>query len=122
MVKSSKPKTFSGGCHCGQVRYEVRSDLNSVISCNCSICSKRGSLLNFVPASEFELKTGGESLIDYQFHKHVIHHLFCSTCGIVSFARGIGADGSEMVAVNVRCLDNIDLASLTITPFDGSSL
>jgi hypothetical protein len=42
---------------------------------------------------------------------HRIHHLFCSTCGIESYARGKSADGADMVAINLRCLDNVDSGS-----------
>jgi hypothetical protein len=114
--------TYEGGCHCGNVRYEVDTDLDSVMSCNCSICQKRGSLLTFVPAAQFRLRSGADSLADYQFNKKTIHHLFCKNCGVGSFARGTGPDGAEMIAVNVRCLDGIDVSALTITPFDGRSL
>ena len=118
----TEAKTYSGGCHCGQVRYEASADLDQVISCNCSICMKRGLLLTFVGAQQFQLVSGKDSLSDYQFGKKAIHHLFCSGCGVESFARGTAPDGSEMVAVNVRCLDGVDLASLTLTPFDGKHL
>lgn len=115
----------TGGCHCGKVHYEVTTDLGPdqgmVISCNCSICSKRGSLLTFVPADQFTLKSGEGALSEYTFNKHVIHHKFCKTCGILSFANGVGPDGKEMVAINVRCLDDIDLGSLKVTEFDGKS-
>jgi hypothetical protein len=118
----AKVSTYSGGCHCGKVRYEVEADLGTVIACNCSICSKRGSLLSFVPAGRFRLEKGEGDLTDYHFNKHVIHHLFCSTCGILSFAKGKAKDGKDMVAINVRCLDGVDLDALTITKFDGRSL
>ncbi|HKQ54585.1 MAG TPA: GFA family protein, partial [Methyloceanibacter sp.] len=59
---------------------------------------------------------------DYQFNKQVIHHLFCKTCGVGAFGTGTGANQEEMVAVNVRCLDAIDLGALNVTPFDGKSL
>jgi hypothetical protein len=118
----AKVSTYSGGCHCGKVRYEVATDLALVMACNCSICTKRGTLWNFVPASQFALKKGENDLTDYQFNKHVIHHLFCSTCGILSFARGKGKDGSDTIALNVRCLDEVDLDTLEITKFDGRSL
>jgi hypothetical protein len=111
----------SGGCHCGTVRYEVTTDLSPVISCNCSICQKRGALLTFVKAPQFTLLSGEDDMTDYQFNKKIIHHLFCGTCGIASFARGRGPDGSEMVAINVRCLDDVDLDALTPMPFDGKS-
>jgi hypothetical protein len=114
-------KTRAGGCHCGRVRYEVETDLATVISCNCSICTKKGLLLTFVPAPQFSLLSGEDRLVDYQFNKHVIHHLSCAACGVESFARGRAPDGAEMVAINARCLDGIELAELTLTPFDGRS-
>jgi hypothetical protein len=117
----TEPKTYTGGCHCGTVRYEVETDIHNVISCNCSICAKTGTLLAFVPASQFKLLSGEDNLTDYQFHKEIIHHLFCATCGVRSFATGTGPDGIEMRAVNVRCLDDVDLSALTITAIDGKS-
>ena len=113
---------YAGGCHCGGVRYEVETTLEPVMSCNCSICQKRGALLTFVPAGNFGLRAGGEDLRDYQFAKKTIHHLFCPRCGVGSFSRGKAPDGGEMVAVNVRCLDDIDIGKLTQQPFDGRSL
>ena len=112
-------KTYSGGCHCGKVRYEVKTDLGMIMSCNCSICSKKAYLLTFVPTGQFSLKTGEGELADYQFNKHVIHHRFCKTCGIQSFSDGVGPDGKAMVAINVRCLDDVDVGALTVTPYDG---
>ncbi len=115
-------QTYRGGCHCGNVRYEVTTDLGQVISCNCSICSKKGYLLAFVPANQFKLTAGEGHLTDYQFNRKVIHHLFCQTCGISSFARGASPDGSEMYAINVRCLEDVDPSSPSITQFDGKKL
>ena len=112
-------RTYTGGCHCGDVRYETNSDLATVMACNCSICTKRGALWVFVKPEHFALRAGGEQLADYQFNQRIIHHLFCPVCGIESFARGKGPDGSEMVAVNVRCLDEVDISALKLTPYDG---
>ena len=70
---------------------------------------------------QFTLKSGGDALTDYEFNKHVIHHLFCNVCGIKSFARGVGRDGSEQFAVNVRCLDGVDVEGLNVQKFDGRS-
>lgn len=118
----AEAKTWTGGCHCGLVRYEVESDLASLVTCNCSICQKRGSILTFVPLAKFRLLSGREALTDYQFNKHIIHHLFCSTCGVASFAEGGNPNGGPMVAVNVRCLDRVDVTAMTPTQFDGRSL
>ena len=115
-------KTYSGSCHCGNVRYEASTDLKTVVQCNCSICSRAGYVLTFVPPEQFKLLQGEGELTDYQFNKKNVHHLFCSTCGVRSFGHGRGPGGKEMYAVNVRCLEGVDLGGLTITSFDGKSL
>jgi len=118
----TETKTYSGGCHCGNVRYEVTTALGEVVACNCSMCSKRGTLLTFVGQDQFKLLKGEDALADYQFHKHRIHHLFCKTCGILSFARGIGHGGKPMVAINSRCLDDVDATTLPTKQFDGKNM
>ena len=114
--------SYTGGCHCGAVRYQVQADLASAITCNCSICGKSGSILSFVPADQFTLLQGEESLTDYQFNKKMIHHVFCKVCGIRSFARGTGSGGAPMVAINARCLDGVDVNTLTPYAYDGKAL
>ena len=115
-------KTYGGGCHCGKVRYEVTTDLGRVISCNCSICSRKGHLLTFVGEDAFKLLSGADATTDYQFNKHVIHHLFCSTCGISSYGWGTGKDGKKMFSINARCLDDVDLDKLEVSKFDGKKM
>jgi len=39
-----------------------------------------------------------------------------------AFSRGTSPKGDEMIAVNVRCLDDVDATALRPTPFDGRSL
>lgn len=119
---SSSPPRRAGGCHCGKVRYAVTGSFDSAIACNCSICARKGTLLSFVPVAAFTLERGDDALTDYQFNRNAIHHLFCNTCGVTSFARGAAPDGSPMVAVNVRCLDDFDLDAVKVSRFDGKSL
>jgi hypothetical protein len=112
-----------GSCHCGKVTFEADLDLEKpVTACNCSICKRSGSMLAFIPAAQFKLKSGEEALTDYQWGRKHIHHLFCSTCGIKSFARGAMPDGSPIAAVNVRCLEGVDLEKLKVNHFDGAKL
>jgi hypothetical protein len=115
-------RAYKGGCHCGAVRFEATIDPSNPITCNCSICGKAGHWLTFAPADNFKLESGENNLTDYQFNKKTIHHLFCKTCGIRSFARGKGQDGTEMIAINVRCLDDIDVDTLEPKKFNGKDL
>ena len=79
--------------------------------------------MTFAPADGFTLLSGADNLTEYRFNREVVRHLFCKTCGIESFARGVPPNGkAEMAAINVRCLDGVDLASLQPRQFDGKSL
>ena len=115
----AESKTYRGSCHCGNVKYEVQTDLATVLACNCSICSRAGYLLAFVPAEQFKLLSGQDAQSDYQFNTKNIHHLFCTTCGVRSFGHGTGPDGSAMYAINVRTLDAVDLDALNIQKVNG---
>jgi hypothetical protein len=111
-----------GGCHCGRVRYEVTFDLaEPAITCNCSICGRSGSMLRFVPEGAFKLLSGADVLTDYRFNTKVINHQFCSVCGIKAFASGKGKDGADMRAINVRCLDDVDVHQIPTRQIDGKS-
>jgi hypothetical protein len=112
-------KTYTGGCHCGQVRFECTTDLAMVTACNCSICTKKGLHFTFLPPTSFQLRAGEENLREYLFNKHAIRHQLCIDCGVDVFARGTKPDGSDVVALNVSCIDGIELSKLAMTPIDG---
>ena len=118
----AEAKTYEGGCHCGRIRYRIETALTQAIECNCSICAKRGALWTFVAAPQFTLLKGEDAQADYQFAKKKIHHLFCENCGVGSYSRGIAPNGDDTFAVNIRCLDGVDIAGLKVRPFDGKSL
>ncbi len=112
---------YQGSCHSGRVAYEVEADLGQTITCNCSYCQRRGSVLAFTPAQNFTLTKGEDALTEYRFNTQKIQHLFCESCGIESFARGETPDGSQMVAINARCLAGVEPAELNSTAYDGRS-
>jgi hypothetical protein len=110
-----------GSCHCGRIAFEVEGEPQSVLECNCSYCSRKGSLLWFVPRGKFTLTTPESDLSTYLFNKHVIRHHFCATCGCEPFAFGRDPKGNDLAAVNVRCLEDVDLSALQRVPYDGRS-
>ena len=112
---------YKGGCHCGGIKFEVEGDFREVLQCNCSICTKKGSLLGFTPQEKLKMLTPKERISTYTFNKHIIKHHFCPTCGIHPLAEARDRSGKPMAAINVRCLEGIDLDSLKIQPFDGAS-
>ncbi|MBF9231849.1 GFA family protein [Microvirga alba] len=111
-----------GSCHCGKVAFEVEADIEKVVECNCSICRQRGYLLTFVSREALNVLRGENDLSTYTFNKHAIRHRFCSTCGGAPFGEGKRPDGEDMIAINVRCVEGVELSQLTRIPFDGRSL
>ena len=112
-------KTYHGSCHCGLVKFSVNTILDKVVSCNCSICSKKGVLHHRVSPEQFTLIEGAEHLALYQFDTKEAKHYFCSVCGIHPFSNPRAAP--DMYSINVRCLDDYDLAagSHEVVEFDG---
>jgi hypothetical protein len=105
------------------VAFEVEGEIDSALACNCSICRRKGSLLWFVPMKQFDLKTPGESAATYLFNKHAIKHRFCTNCGIHPYAEAIHPKtGEPTAAINIRCLDGVDLDALKVVHFDGASI
>lgn len=113
--------SHKGSCHCGQIKFEVEGDFEQVIECNCSHCSRKGYLLWFVPKSQLTLSNPETALSTYTFNRHVIKHHFCPTCGCAPFGFGKKPDGAETAAVNVRCLEDVDLTTLKRHAVDGRS-
>ena len=113
---------YKGSCHCGGIKFEVEGDFHEVLECNCSICSRKGSLLGFVPQEKLKMLTPKERMSTYTFNKHIIKHHFCPTCGIHPLAEAKDRSGKPTAAINVRCLEGIDLGSLKIKPFNGRAL
>jgi len=109
--------SYRGGCHCGQVAFEVDGELDGIVECNCSICTKKAYLHWIVPRERFQLLTPPENLATYTFNTGIAKHHFCPVCGVASFY--IPRSDPDKIDVNARCLDGIDVARLTLGHYDG---
>jgi hypothetical protein len=110
---------YKGSCHCQAIQFEVQAPKNIEADyCNCSICTKSGSLHLIVPLSRFKLLSGEENLTTYTFNTGVAKHTFCKTCGVKPFyTPRSNADGID---VNIHCLDTAP-DSINVTNFDGQN-
>ncbi|WP_374402352.1 GFA family protein [Niveibacterium sp.] len=112
---------YHGSCHCGRIAYEVEGEVEQGIECNCSHCSRKGYCLWFVSREQVRLLTPPSAMSTYTFNRHVIQHHFCPICGCSPFGFGRSPDGKETAAVNLRCLQDLDLASVPRVQVDGRS-
>jgi hypothetical protein len=113
---------YKGSCHCGKVAFEAEGEIGEVTACNCSMCSRKGTLMWFVPRQKLRLLTPESDLSTYLFNKHAIRHRFCASCGIHPFGEATDPKGNKMAAVNARCLEGVDLDALAVKKFNGRAL
>jgi hypothetical protein len=81
-----------------------------------------GLVASFRAGNSFKLLSGDAYLTKFEFNTHAIEHQFCATCGIQSFAIGTHPKtGARTAAINVRCVDGVDVDALKVKKVDGKS-
>jgi hypothetical protein len=110
-----------GSCHCGAVKFEVRTAVVPATRCNCSLCRRKGALMSpMVAADELKILCGEDTLTLYQFNTRVAKHYFCKHCGIYPFHQT--RKDPLLWRVNIGCLDGVDPYALDAAVADGASL
>jgi hypothetical protein len=120
-----------GSCHCGTVRFEVEAEIDHVRECDCSICLRRGALNFRVAREALRILTPLDAMTAYRWGSMTAEDYFCRKCGIMPFRRPGALTASERAAghpefhgwaINVCCLEGVDLASLPRLRIEGSKL
>ena len=117
----SRPmQSYTGSCHCGVVKYQIRTDFPELTTCDCSICKRKNALMVKVHESEFQLLSGEDHLTLYQFHTHTAKHYFCKVCGIYPFHRKRVTP--DFVGINVFCLEGFDPTGIPVRATVGAGM
>jgi hypothetical protein len=111
---------YQGSCHCGAIRFEIKTDFPELTKCDCSICRRKNALMVKVHESKFKLIKGEESLTEYQFHTKTARHFFCKVCGIYSFHRKRVTP--DYFGINVFCLNDFDPTGIPISQAVGAKM
>ena len=115
-------KEYQGGCHCGAVKFTYSGEeIRKGVYCNCSICVRKGALMNTEPISPANLKIEckNDVLGLYEFGTKTAKHHFCKRCGIYTFHQTRSQPG--FYRINIGCIE-IDPFSLETDLFDGKNL
>lgn len=113
-------RNYDGSCHCGKIRFRASLDLRESIVCDCSICTKKGSIVNRVSDADFEPLTSLDDLNLYTFNKQIAKHYFCPNCGVHPFHRP--RSYPELWGINVRCLAGVRIDDIEPKQVHGSKL
>jgi len=120
LMASRAPGIYLGSCHCGAIRFEIRSDFAELTTCDCSMCRRRGVRMVKVHESAFRLLSGEDSLSLYQFHTRTAKHYFCRICGVYPFHRKRVTP--DHYGINVACLDDFDPTGIPVRATVGAQM
>ena len=109
-----------GSCHCKNIEFEVETNLEKIVQCNCSICIRRNAKMIMIPKENFTLTKGESDLVLYQFNSNVAKHYFCMKCGIYTH-HNRKSDPNGM-GVNLGCIEELDATEYDPIAFDGRKL
>ncbi|KAK2590582.1 hypothetical protein QQS21_011728 [Conoideocrella luteorostrata] len=127
-------------CHCGSVQCELLTPITEqdVKQDNCSSCIRK-AYIGVYPSKDQVRIHGGDHTTEYQFGKKFGGDHHCKTCGVFVFATVYGPPLSvfdkvpperkehvlsvyykniQMKPLNVRCMEGVDIPSLTIDKND----
>jgi|TARA_X000000950_G_scaffold675_1_gene762 hypothetical protein len=109
-----------GSCHCKNIEFEVETNLEKIVQCNCSICIRRNAKMIMIPKENFTLTKGESDLVLYQFNSNIAKHYFCMKCGIYTH-HNRKSDPNGM-GVNLGCIEELDATEYDPIAFDGRKL
>lgn len=114
-------QSYAGSCHCGAIRFTFEAEsITSGVRCNCSYCSRRGTMIHLVPGEKFRIEARDGALGMYQFGGMQARHYFCKDCGVSTFSETTRRPGQYIV--NLGCVEGVDTFALDTTMFDGQHL
>ncbi len=113
----------SGRCHCGDVRWTLRSRLAAselpARACACGFCRAHGALSTSDPAGELRFDAAA-TLTRYRFATGTAEFLCCARCGVYVGALMEADDGRRYGIVNLRTLDGFRAETYAPRPFGYS--
>jgi len=119
-TQATSTHTHRGQCHCGAVSFRFQAfEKLDVLDCNCSICAMSGFRHVIIPHTDFDLRSGGQTLIEYRFNTGTARHLFCGLCGIKSFYQP--RSHPHAWSVNLNCIAGGAEKIGKVTQFDGQN-
>ena len=107
--------SFTGGCACGAIRYEISAEPNAVFLCSCRDCQRATGAACaanwWCPALsvEFTRGTPAANIVTGEVSGAPVHHEFCAACGSPVGMRSEAFP--DFRAIRVISLDEPNLAT-----------
>ena len=106
-IEETAGTVFSGGCHCGAVRFEAHGPLRPIVVCHCTDCfglSGYSWAATAVDDTRFALTKGADN-IDWYASSDFARRGFCKSCHAQMFYR---LNDKAQTSVSPGMLDHLD--------------
>ena len=111
---------IQGQCHCGNVTIVIPELTETGTSCNCSICSRYGSIWGYFTEKEVKVSVGEHAICSYSHGEKTINFIHCSRCGCVTHYTSSKSAPDARLAVNYRMFGPSVLQRINVRFFDGA--
>ena len=107
---------YTGSCHCGGVRFAIETEqpLGPYFKCNCSLCSRKSSVMGAAPRTALRVTAGADLISTYTWNTREAQHYFCKVCGI--YTHHVMRGETQTVGLNMACIDGFDVFALSEVP------
>ena len=110
---------YHGSCHCGTVTLSITGPFSKGAVCDCSICSRKGTVMVMVDRANLEVTAGQDNLAMYEFNTKAAKHYFCKTCGIYTHHQ---KRRDENYGFNIGCVESLSTEDLDeVMKVEGSA-
>src|SRR5262245_43421372 len=110
---------LEGACHCGAVRVQVPSKPRRLTSCNCSICSRYGSLWAYYDRRRVKITAAKGATKRYSWGSKHLSFVRCATCGCVTYWEPVAKSRNRM-GINFRNFEPADIEHVRVRRLDGA--
>ena len=115
------PVTYTGGCLCGAVRFEVTGPTRWCAHCHCTLCRRAhgAAFVTWFGVADEQFRfTSGEAMVRWFASTPGARRGFCSVCGSTMLFTSVRWEGETHVAL--ACVDGaIDRAPAAHVFFDS---
>ena len=112
-------------CLCGQIRVEIRKRPDFINECNCTLCRKSGARWGYFHPSEVSVQGTTRGYCRDDKDDPAAEIQFCPNCGSTTHftltASAVGKFGNVQLGVNMRLVDESELAGIELRYPDGQA-
>lgn len=106
-------------CHCGNIVITATMLLDSITSCNCSMCYRLGALWAYYKVDQVDIKVKSEANV-YLWGSEIRAYHSCTRCGCTTHYTQKRDDRITKVAINTRMAASELFESANVRFFDGA--